>query len=593
MHSVTMTTGKQAAERAGEKLSARRKQRAEEMNKEGFSEEEERRSVEEEEYEELMRKAASSSASRRKPAPSSKQQIIPKIPEAVDDFLRNFLRRAGLSRTLNSFEAEWYGSAQNLLRETLPMEVTGVFFIPDALTHRQLLQSELETVRRETELLRKELLMAGESLVRTQRERDFHRLQYRRVAEDKNRLIEDFKQLKKHLESYEPVLRQLDDKYQAALRQKMLISLRKDRVQNTRDARVNQETVQIKKENVKRSSADKLPAKSTTARHPKDSEFPVCSRLVNPHMTQGNFLKWKNPGSFSLSCSIRAHKLPISCIALHPRKRILASACDDRSWRLWELPANGEKVGQMLLTGEGHSDWLSGCSFHPDGAKLATTSGDTMVRLWDFSRGCCLLVLSGHSQPTWGCSFHSCGHFLASCSADRTAKLWDLNSQRCRLTLRRHTASVNSVCFLPISNLLLTCSADKTLAMWDARLGVCTATFYGHQHPCNHTAINQAGNFMASCDSWGIINLWDIRKPALAMATVDAGPLATNQVAFSPSGKTLAVASSDSLVRLVEVDSCVVSSMSGHSDAVQSVTFDHRGETVVSAGSDGVINVWS
>ncbi|XP_070781234.1 LOW QUALITY PROTEIN: sperm-associated antigen 16 protein [Enoplosus armatus] len=580
--SVTVATGKQEAQTTGERMSTRREGRAEEENK-GVSS-----SEEEEDFEEATREAASSTAFRRGPTPS--KQVIPKIPEAVDDFLRNFLRRAGLSRTLNRFEAEWYGSAQKHLPESMAKAATSVSFIPDALTHGQLLQSELEAVRRETDLLRQEVLVAGESLVKLQRERDYHRLQYQRVAEDKNSLIEDFKQLRKHLESYEPALRQLDNKYQAALRQKMLISLKKGRVQNAADPRLNKEKPQIKKES---NSADKSPARSTTTRHPKDTEFPACSGLASPRRAQVNFQTRKDPGSFSLSCSIRAHGLPISCVDLHPREPILASACDDRSWRLWTLPASGEKVGQMVLTGEGHSDWLSGCSFHPDGAKLATTSGDTTVRLWDFSRGCCLLTLSGHSQPTWGCSFHSCGHFLASCSADGTAKLWDLNSQRCRLTLRRHTASVNGVRFLPFTNLLLTCSADKTLAMWDARLGISTATFHGHQHPCNHTAFTPAGNVMASCDSCGIVNLWDIRKPALAMATVDAGPLAANQVAFSPSGKSLAVASSDRLVRVVEVDSCVVSSLSGHSDGVQSVTFDHKGETVMSAGSDGVINVWS
>lgn len=77
------------------------------------------------------------------------------------------------------------------------------------------------------------------------------------------------------------------------------------------------------------------------------------------------------------------------------------------------------------------------------------------------------------------------------------------------------------------------------------------------------------------------------------MATVDAGPLAANQMSFSPSGKMLAVASSDGLVRVVEVDSCVVSILSGYSDVVQSVTFDHKGETVMSAGTDGVIKIWS
>ncbi|XP_042364652.1 sperm-associated antigen 16 protein [Plectropomus leopardus] len=571
-------------------MSARRKERAEEVMRE-VSSEEERRSVEDN-SEEVMREAASFSASWRSPRPS-KQQIIPRIPEAVDDFLRNFLRRVGLSRTLSSFEAEWFSSAQKRLTETLKMAATGVLFIPDALTHRQLLHSELETVRRETEQLGQEVLVAGESLVRMQRERDFHRLQYRRVAEDKNRLIEDFKQLKKHLESYEPALRQLEDKYQAALRHKMLISLEKERAQNTTDARLTQENSQMKREtSIKRSESTDASSAKSSSRHPKDTEFPVC-RLVNPQTDQVKCQKYKSPSSFSLSYSIRAHKLPISCIHLHPQNLILASASDDRSWRLWMLHANGEKVGEMVLTGEGHSDWLSGCCFHPDGAKLATTSGDSTVRLWDFSRGCCVLVLSGHSQPTWGCSFHSCGHFLASCSADRTAKLWDLNSQRCRHTLRRHTASVNSVCFLPLSNFLLTCSADKTLAMWDTRLGVCTTTFHGHQHPCNHATFSPAGTALASCDTHGIISLWDYRNPALALATVDAGPLAANQVTFSPSGKTLAVACSDGLVRMVEIDSGVVSSLLGHSDVVQSVTFDREGEMVMSAGSDGMINVWA
>lgn len=313
-------------------MSARGKERAAEENKEGFSEEEEeRRSVEEEDLEEVMREAASSAAARRKHEPT-KQQIILNIPEAVDDFLRNFLRRAGLSQTLDTFEAEWYGSAQKLLTETLTPAPAGVFFISDALTHRQLLQSQLQTVRRETELLRQQVLAQGESLVRMQRERDFHRLQYRRVAESKNRLIEDFKQLKKLLQSYEPALRQLDDKYQAALRHKMLISLEKDRVQNTTDPRLSQEKPRNKTERSIKKSADKWSA--STTRHPT-----VCSRPVDLHLAQVASQK-----SFSLSCSIKAHELPISCIDLHPRKLILASASDDRSWRLWTLPAGGEEV---------------------------------------------------------------------------------------------------------------------------------------------------------------------------------------------------------------------------------------------------------
>lgn len=215
------------------------------------------------------------------------------------------------------------------------------------------------------------------------------------------------------------------------------------------------------------------------------------------------------------------------------------------------------------------------------------------MRLWDFSRGCCVLTLSGHTQPTWACSFHTCGHFLASCSADRTTRLWDLHSQRCRVTLRRHAASVNSVCFLPRSNLLLTGSADRTVALWDARLGICTATFLGHRHPCNHAAFSAATSAVASCDSRGVVNLWDIRKQASPTAAVDTGPRGANQVAFSRSGKLLVVASSDGSVRLVELGSGTVSGLQGHGGGVHSATFDHKGETVISAGGDGRVNIWS
>uniref|UniRef100_A0A3B5ABX7 Sperm-associated antigen 16 protein-like n=1 Tax=Stegastes partitus TaxID=144197 RepID=A0A3B5ABX7_9TELE len=548
---VTVATCKQEAE----KMSARSRDGAEE------EEEEERRSDE--------------GASWRKPEPPE-HQIVPNIPESVDDFLRNFLRRLGLRRTLSSFEAEWYDSAQRHFSETLPTPESGVFFLPDALTHQQILRSELETVHKEAELLGREVLEARETLLRMQRERSFHQLQHRRVAEDKNKLIQDLKHLKKHLESYEPALRQLEDKHQAALRQKMLLSLQRDRVHNTSEEKPSPE----KKAG---SSSDKPAVKK---KHLKDSEFPASSRTVKHQET---FPAEKNLRSFRLQNSIRAHELPIGCIDLHPDQLILASVSDDRRWRLWRLEP-GEK---MMLTGEGHSDWLSGCSFHPDGSKLATTSGDTTVRLWDSSHGCCVLTLSGHSQPTWSCSFHSSGHFLSSCSSDRTAKLWDLNSQRCRQTLRRHAAAVNSVRFLPSSNLLLTSSADKTVAMWDARLAVCTAIFSGHLHPCNHATSNMAADLVASCDSGGVVNLWDVRKPATPVAAVDAGPMAANQVVFSQSGRTLAVASGDGLVRLVEVESCEVTSLDGHSDDVQSVVFDHKGATVMSAGSDGMIHVWS
>ncbi|KAM4634161.1 sperm-associated antigen 16 protein [Polymixia lowei] len=522
---------------------------------------------------------------------SAKKQMISHIPEAVDDFLRNFLVRMGLRRTVDTFQREWY----SVVRKDLLTLGQGEFIL-DEQTRSQLLHSDLESILVERDRFRQAAFMARQTLVRIQKERDFHRLQYRRIAQEKNNLTDDIRRLRQHCASFEPVQNQLNDKYQTALRQKTLLELERDRAQgleltmrNNNNTRSSSSRSATKPGSTPGGGKLKSKPDKSIKWSNNNTRFPICNR-ANPHLAQMKSVAGqgtKRSDAFSFSSSLKAHALPISCVAVHPRKFIVASASDDNLWRLWSMP-----VGEMIMTGKGHTDWLSGCSFHPDGGSLATTSGDTTVRLWDFSQGCCVLTLSGHGQATWGSSFHSSGDFLASCSMDNTAKVWDLHSQRCCYTLRGHSDSVNSVIFLPGSNALLTCSADKTVSVWDARTGLCVQTLYGHRHSCNHAVFNLMGATVASCDSHGVLKLWDVRKVS-AVVTMDTGPHSGNQVAFSPSGEMLAVASEDGLVKLVELDTSKVSSLSGHSDAVQSVVFDHRGQHLISAGSDGLVAVWS
>ncbi|XP_061592961.1 sperm-associated antigen 16 protein [Cololabis saira] len=487
------------------------------------------------------------------------------VPEAVEDFLQNFVHGAGLSRTLAGFQTEW--------------------FTRDARSHGR---AELERVRGDTELLQREVQAAAEGLARTRRERDFHREQSRRVAEEKRSLAGDLRRLRGHRDSLGPALSRLGVQHRAALRHRVLLRLGRDR-----------DPSQDPSQDPGPEEEEETPEEPPEQRPPRDSEFPVRPAAPSPGQP------WRK-GSLRLRGSIRAHDLPASCVAAHPGEPLLASGSDDRSWRLWSLrglrddagvcDVTEDDVGQLLLTGEGHSDWLTACSFHPDGSKLATTSGDTTLQLWDLLRrggGRSVLTLRGHRQPAWGCSFHSCGDFLASCSADRTAKVWDLCSHRCRLTLRCHAASVNGVCFLPASNLLLTCSSDRTVVQWDARMAACTVVMRGHGSPCNAVAGSLVTHVVASCDAGGVVHLWDTRKPESPVSTLDVGP-AVNHVAFSGSGAWLAAAGGDGSLRLVEVTPWRVEELAGHAHGggAQGVAF-WGGGTLVSAGRDGRINVWS
>uniref|UniRef100_H2YSK2 Uncharacterized protein n=1 Tax=Ciona savignyi TaxID=51511 RepID=H2YSK2_CIOSA len=522
-------------------------------------------------------------------------------PEVIDDFVRNFLLRMGMKRTLETFQTEWWVVGNPHVGE--PSCVVGN---PHA-THPT--NPHPPQVRDAAEGATWGGRYRDQTYVQLQKGRDFHRVNHKRVVQEKNRLITDIKRLKKHYTSYEPTLRLLKQKYEIAMKEKMLTKLERDRAVGQREGGGAPSSGGIS------GGADTIcaprgedgeggkcvlsplltpipPGQRVPVRHPGQ---PIPHpREGPPHTSHPNWgfpPNGVNQRGFvgDLGCLLlilRNNSLPPPSVSLHPRKQIAVTTSDDHLWKMW-VPS-----GDIIMTGEGHTDWVSDSDFHPGGAQLATSSGDSCVKIWDFSQASCVLTLSDHTHAVWGVTWHSCGDFLASCSMDNTSKIWDVHSERCRSTLRGHADSVNSIQFLHFANTLLTSSADKTLSLWDARTGLCAQTFYGHMHSVNHAVFNLKGDTIASCDSYGTVKFWDVRHVA-PMITVDVGPHPANRVAFDPSGHLLAVASNDGTIKTVEIGTSDVTMLAGHDDAVQAVTFDLGGQFMLSGGSDGTLRVWS
>ncbi|XP_056352688.1 sperm-associated antigen 16 protein isoform X1 [Oenanthe melanoleuca] len=544
---------------------------------------------------------------------------VAEIPQAMDDFFCNFLVRLGMSRTLDCFQTEWY---ELIERGVITVEDAGL--VPNVYTRNQQLETENLSLKKDLETYKQSVTKTEEALQKMQRERDFHRMHHNRVVQEKNRLIADMKRLKAHYASYEPVLKQLSEKYQNSLTQKMLTSLERDKamgqvtgLQAALESLESGYTKQIPETKVGHDctrkkgfegptqkalqkarqqkffvvassscDADEDAEKKMGRRDLKDSEFPVDAEGT-PDLEQAKEPPQPlKPGQYQLSSILKVHDFAVCCLALHPRKKIVLSGGDDRLWKTWGFPD-----GNILLTGEGHTDYLSGCCFRPSGTQLVTSSGDSTVRIWDLSRRGCILTLRGHSRAVRGCCWHSCGDFVASASADGTARIWDVNSERCRYTLRGHEDSVNSIEFLPFSSTALTSSADKTLSLWDVRTGLRVYTFQGHVHPCNHATFNKNGDTIASCDSSGVLKLWDMRK-LLPILSIDAGPHPANQVSFHRSGGLVALASSEGSVKVLCLAVGQLSILRGPGVEVRCVRF-HSQEHLLSAGADGRVCIWT
>ena len=62
--------------------------------------------------------------------------------------------------------------------------------------------------------------------------------------------------------------------------------------------------------------------------------------------------------------------------------------------------------------------------FNPDGRRLASSSPDRTVRLWDVETGACVKTLKGHGNNVTSVCFSPDGKQLASGSYDSTVRLW-------------------------------------------------------------------------------------------------------------------------------------------------------------------------
>ncbi|XP_073927755.1 sperm-associated antigen 16 protein isoform X1 [Castor canadensis] len=156
-----------------------------------------------------------------------KKTVLPSrhaVPEVIEDFLCNFLIKMGMTRTLDCFQSEWYELIQKGVTE-----LSSIGNVPDVYTQIMLLENENKNLKKDLKFFRQAADKAREDLLKTQKERDFHRMHHKRIIQEKNKLINALKGLKLHYASYEPTLRVLHEKHHALLKEKMLTSLERDR----------------------------------------------------------------------------------------------------------------------------------------------------------------------------------------------------------------------------------------------------------------------------------------------------------------------------------------------------------------------------
>jgi WD40 repeat protein len=234
---------------------------------------------------------------------------------------------------------------------------------------------------------------------------------------------------------------------------------------------------------------------------------------------------------------LKGHRIVVRSLAFSPDGTLLATGSEDDTVRLWDL-ATGQT--SAILPAQGR--WCTSLMFSPCGRVLAAASEPVVLTLWDVRARKAVAALRGHTAFILDLTFSPDGKTLASASADGTVRLWDAAPRRETEVLKRHKSGILSTAFSPDGNLLATGGRDGTMQLWDVATQRLVASFPVAAGGLRCIAFSPDGQRIASCGSDDTARLWDVASQR-EVNSLTIEKEAVLALAFSPDGQMLLIAS--------------------------------------------------
>jgi WD40 repeat protein len=264
----------------------------------------------------------------------------------------------------------------------------------------------------------------------------------------------------------------------------------------------------------------------------------------------------------------------------------------------WSESLCGPQLSEITCTVlEGHTSWVHGVDFSPDGRLLASAAGQIVsggeCKLWELATGTERTPVIEIGSAVNVLAFSPNGQTIATASADQKLRLWDAQTgQECASLLPTQPGRIltivwsrNGRTLTVIAKILGT--MFERVTEWD----VATNQERILIEECYTAAISRDCQRLALIREGGVVELWDVATGGTRIHHKDSPRI--HAMVFSPDGQTLAISSIGCPVKLWDIDSGRErTTIKGHEEFISSMAFSADGRILATASYDRTIKLW-
>ncbi|XP_021606125.2 transcriptional corepressor LEUNIG isoform X2 [Manihot esculenta] len=193
----------------------------------------------------------------------------------------------------------------------------------------------------------------------------------------------------------------------------------------------------------------------------------------------------------------------VECCHFSSDGKLLATGGHDKKATLWCTESFTAKS-----TLEEHSQWITDVCFSPSISRLATSSADKTVRVWDADNpGYSLHTFTGHSTTVMSVEFHpSKEDLICSCDNNSDIRYWSIRNGSCVGVLKGGATQTR---FQPHLGRVLAAAAENVVSILDVETQVCRLKLQGHKNHIHSVCWDPSGEFVASVSD-DLVRVWTV-----------------------------------------------------------------------------------